>query len=91
MHSVHFTACLFYSVCNLSFLVSLKRVCLFIFIRVILCALYVHIFVYIAFYLVHYWYCITWNCFNSSRWALHVPFADCSLRDFYVSLLWTNI
>ena len=77
----------FYSVCNLFFLVSLKRVCLFNFILVILCASCVHIFVYIALYLVSYWYSITWNCFNSSCRALHVLFADCSLCDFCVSFL----
>ena len=36
----------------------------------------------IAFYLTHYRYCITWNCFKSSHRASHVPFADCSLGDF---------
>jgi len=36
----------------------------------------------IAFYLMHYRNCITWDCFDSSHRALRVLFADCSLRDF---------
>ena len=35
----------------------------------------------IAFYPMHYRYCITWDCFKSSHRALHVLFADCSLSD----------
>ena len=40
-------------------------------------------------FLSHALYCITWDCYNSSHRALHVLFADCSLRDF-VLFVWTN-
>ena len=43
------------------------------------------IFCVIAFFLSRALYCIIWDCFKSSRRALHALFADCSSRNIFMN------